>query len=164
MYRRSCLRSLVSVVLLLFVLIAKASGQQTLGGITGIVTDPGGGALADTQVSVVGDQTGLARTQKSSGNGFYEFVNLPIGTYTITFTHDGFETKKFPAILVQANRTGTVNALMTVGSVNTSVTVEASPLMNAVDTTNGYVMDRQQIEAVPLPTEALPGLRFSRRA
>jgi hypothetical protein len=27
--------------------------------------------------------------------------------------------------------------------------VEATPLMNAVDTTNGYVMETQQIDAVP---------------
>jgi len=36
--------------------------------------------------------------------------------------------------------------------------VEATPLMNAVDTTNGYVLDTAQIEAVPLATGSFTGL------
>jgi hypothetical protein len=31
-------------------------------------------------------------------------------------------------------------------------------LLNAVDTTNGYVLERVQIEAVPLPTGSFTGL------
>ncbi len=135
-----------------------ASAQQTLGGITGVVTDVQGSILPDTTVTAVSDQTGLTRTQKTGSNGFYEFPNLPIGNYTLTFSHDGFQSQKIPALQVQGNRTGTVNSSLAVGNVNTSVTVESSPLMNAVDTTNGYVMDKAQIESVPLPTGAFTGL------
>ena len=39
-----------------------------------------------------------------------------------------------------------------------SIEVDATPLMNAVDTTNGYVMDRSQIDAVPLSTGSFTGL------
>ena len=63
-----------------------------------------------------------------------------------------------PAIPVQGDRTGTVNAQLSVGAVNTVVSVEAVPLMNAVDTTNGYVLDKAQIETIPLPTGSFTGL------
>ncbi len=135
-----------------------AQAQQTLGGITGSVSDETGGVLPGTEVTIVGDQTKLTRTQKTNANGIYEFVNLPIGTYTLTFTHDGFETQRIPSITVQADRTATVNAVLPVGQVGTVVEVQAEPLMNAVDTTNGYVMDDQQIQAVPLPTGSFTGL------
>lgn len=149
----------VSVMVLLVLSSARfCLAQQTLGGITGIVTDATGGILAGTDVTVLGDQTGLERTQKAGSNGFYEFPNLPIGNYTLTFSRDGFQTQKIPAITVQGNRTATVNAALTIGNVSTSVTVEASPLTNAVDTTNGYIMDRAQIEGVPLPTGSFTGL------
>jgi hypothetical protein len=85
-------------------------------------------------------------------------VNLPIGTYTLTYTADGFEVQKTPHITVQADRTATVNASLKVGQASTTVEVEAAPLMNAVDTTNGYVMETQQIESVPLPTGSFTGL------
>ena len=132
--------------------------QQTLGGVTGTVTDSSGGALADTTVSLISDQTTLTRTQKTSDAGSYDFVNLPIGTYTLTFSHSGFQTVKIPSVLIQADRTATLNTALKVGEVGTTVMVEASPLMNAVDTTNGYVLDREMLESVPLPTGSFTGL------
>jgi hypothetical protein len=68
--------------------------QQTLGGVTGTVSDPTGSVLTDTTVTVVGDQTQLTRELKTNASGSYDFVNLPIGTYTLTFTHEGFQTQK----------------------------------------------------------------------
>jgi hypothetical protein len=135
-----------------------AQAQQTLGGITGTVTDKTGGVLPETVVTIVGDQTKLTRTLTTNANGSYDFVNLPIGTYTLTFTHDGFQGEKFPSITVQADRTATVNVGLKVGQVGTVVTVEASPLMNAVDTTNGYILEKDQIDSVPLPTGSFTGL------
>ena len=51
-----------------------------------------------------------------------------------------------------------MNAELKVGNVSESITVEETPLLNAVDTTNGYVMDKLQIDAVPLPTGSFTGL------
>jgi hypothetical protein len=155
--------SLFAFVLASFLLMFSASAplanaQQTLGGITGTVTDTSGGALADATVTLVSDATTLTRVQKTSAAGSYEFVNLTIGAYTLTFTHDGFDTQKIPSITVQADRTATVNAVLKVGQVGTTVTVEAVPLLNAVDTTNGYILDKAQLEAVPLPTGSFTGL------
>jgi hypothetical protein len=135
-----------------------ALAQQTLGGITGTVTDPGGSVLPDTSVTIVGDQTKLTRTIKTNANGAYDFVNLPIGTYTLTVTHDGFQSQKLPSIPVQADRTATLNVLLKVGQVGTTVEVTAVPVMNAVDTTNGYVLEDQQIQSIPLPTGSFTGL------
>ncbi|MDP9039052.1 MAG: TonB-dependent receptor [Acidobacteriota bacterium] len=150
MSRNTCIRSLIAAVLCV-ALAPFALAQQTLGGITGVVTDPQGSIVTGAAVTVKGEQTGLTRTQMSGSNGYYSFVNLPIGSYTITVGHEGFQTEVFPGIVVQADRTGTVNATLAVGAVSTSVTVTAVPLMNAVDTTNGYTLDKAQIESIPLP-------------
>ncbi len=154
MMKRNKLTALFTITTFAFLLtfLMPAQAQQTLGGITGTVTDPSGAALPDTTVKLVGDQTGLSRTQTTDPSGLYTFVNLPIGTYTLTFNHASFESQKIPSITVQANRTATVNAALSVGAVTTTVTVEETPLMNSVDTTNGYVLDKVQMEAVPLPT------------
>jgi hypothetical protein len=144
--------------LIALALASRTQAQQTLGGITGTVTDKTGSVLPDATVTLVGDQTALTRTQKSSANGSYDFVNLPIGTYTLAFTHEGFQTQKIPSIQVQADRTATLNVTMPVGQVGTVVEVAASPLMNAVDTTNGYILEKEQIDAIPLPTGSFTGL------
>jgi hypothetical protein len=132
--------------------------QQTLGGITGEVTDSSGGVIPNATVTVVDEQTALTRSVKSNGSGSYSFVNLPIGTYTLTYTAEGFDVQKTQHITVQADRTATVSASLKIGQTTTTVEVQASPLMNAVDTTNGYVMDATQIESVPLATGSFTGL------
>jgi hypothetical protein len=132
--------------------------QQTLGGITGEVTDASGGVIPNATVTVTEEQTSLTRTVKTNGTGRYTFVNLPIGNYTVTYTADGYEVQKTPHITVQADRTATLNASLNVGQANTTVEVQAAPLMNAVDTTNGYVMETSQIQAAPLPTGSFTGL------
>ena len=132
--------------------------QQTLGGITGVVSDASGGVIPNVTVTVVEEHTSLTRTAKSNGEGVYTFVNLPIGTYTMTYTADGYEEQKTPHIAVQADRTATVNAALKVGQASATVEVDATPLMNAADTTNGYVMESNQIAEEPLPTGSFTGL------
>ena len=134
------------------------AAQQTLGGITGEVTDASGGVIPNVSVTLTDEQTSLTRATKTNGSGEYSFVNLPIGTYTLTYAAEGYQAQKTPHITVQADRTATVNASLKVGQATTTVEVEAAPLMNAVDTTNGYVMEQQQIDAVPLPTGSFTGL------
>ncbi|MGA7316835.1 MAG: carboxypeptidase-like regulatory domain-containing protein, partial [Silvibacterium sp.] len=150
--------SAVAFFLSISILTNCSWAQQTLGAITGEVSDASGGVLAGTLVTAIADQTSLTRTTKTNESGGYLFSNLPIGTYALTFVHEGYDTQKVPSITVQADRTATVNADLKVGQVSTSVTVEESPLMNAVDTTNGYVLDKQQIDSVPLPTGSFTGL------
>jgi hypothetical protein len=132
--------------------------QQTLGGITGEVSDASGGVIPNARVTVVDEQTALTRTTLTNGSGVYSFVNLPIGSYTLTYAADGFDVQKTQHITVQANRTATVNASLKIGQTSTTVEVEASPLMNVVDTTVGYVLDKSEIESVPLPTGSFTGL------
>ena len=142
----------------LFLFACAAQAQQTLGGITGIVTDTSGGAMPETQVTLVAEGTKLTRVQKTNAGGSFDFVSLPIGTYSLTFAHEGFQTQNIPGILVQADRTVTVNATMKVGQVGTTVTVEASPLLNYEDLTNGYILEKETIEEAPLPTGSFTGL------
>ena len=114
-----------SLLLIALGLAPLARAQQTLGGITGVVTDSSGALAPGTTVTVVADDTKLKRSLTTGNSGSYSFVNLPLGTYTVTFTHDGFQTLNIPSILVQANRTVTLNATLKVGEVGQTVTAGA---------------------------------------
>ena len=151
-------KGLFAAFLFFFTFSVASYAQQTLGAISGEVTDPSGSALPNATVTATAEQTGLTRITKTGGDGTYTFFNLPIGNYTLTFTHEGFETQRIPSILAQADRTASVNAQLKVGQVSTSVTVQDTPLLNATDTTNGYVLDKAQIDAIPLPTGSFTGL------
>ena len=150
--------NLLAILAVATLLASPLVAQQTLGGITGVISDTTGGVIPNAQITIVGEQTSLTRTATANGTGSYTFVNLPIGTYTLTFTAEGYDVQKTQHIIVQADRTATVSASLKVGQTSTTVEVEASPLMNAVDTTVGYVLDKSEIEAVPLATGSFTGL------
>ena len=147
----SLLRVLFIVLLGAVCLVELSSAQQTLGGITGTVTDPSGAVVSDATVKAVNIATNLEVTAHTK-NGSFVIPDLPAGTYRVTVTKDGFKTETHTKILVSGNRTTTVDTSLVVGSIGTTVEVNAVPLMNQVDTTIGYVIDTNTIETTPLGT------------
>ncbi len=147
------LTRLMLVVFLLNALLCVAlEAQVILGAITGTVKDASGAAIPGATVKAVNIATNLQVTEHTDGNGSYQVPNLPVGTYTVTFTKDGFDTETHTQIVVQGDRTSTVDGALKVGSIATTVEVTGTPLMNQVDTTNGYVVDQLTIEDTPLGT------------
>jgi len=126
------------------------AAQQTLGGIAGTVTDDSGARVPAATVTVVGNETKLTRSQDTNETGSYDFVNLPIGGYSVAVSHPGFQTLQIPAIQVQANRIATVNVTLKIGDIRQTVKVEETPLVDATDATNIYVLEKQQLDSIPL--------------
>ena len=135
-----------------FVLRTPLLAQDVLGGITGTVKDATGAAVPDATVRARNIGTNLEVVQHTQTNGSYTVQNVPAGAYRVTFTKEGFETETHTQVLVNANRITTVDGDLKVGTVATTVEVTATPLMNQVDTTNGYVVDQLTIQETPLGT------------
>lgn len=129
-----------------------AWAQQTLGTLNGTVTDQTGAAIPMASITVVSDQTASSRAVTSNAGGAYSIRDLSIGTYTITISAKGFNTEKIDSVVIQADRTATLSTQLKPGQVSSTVEVTASPMLNATDTTNGYVLDAATIEAIPLGT------------
>ena len=142
---------LVCLSLLNFVALP-SHAQQTLGSISGTVTDSSGAVIHEATVKILNLATGLEQTVTTKSDGSFSVSDLPIGTYSVTFSRESFKTEVHSQILVQGNRTTTVNGSLQPGEVNVTVTVNGTPLMNQTDTTNGYVIDTQIIQDTPLGT------------
>jgi hypothetical protein len=144
--------ALFLAVLILSGLSQFALAQQTLGSMNGTVTDSSGAVVQGVSVKVRSAATNLEVTATSKADGSFSVVDLPIGTYEVTFKKEAFRTAVYPQIIVQGNRTATVNAKLKPGAVSQTVTVEATPLLNETDTTTGYTLSDTQIAEVPLGT------------
>lgn len=131
---------------------ASVQAQQSLGSINGTVADASGGAVQKAQVKVRNNDTGLEQTTTSKADGSFAFADLPLGSYTVTISQNGFKTEVHSKIPVQGNRTTTVNAALQPGEVATQVTVTGTPLLNETDITNGYTLSSELIENIPLGT------------
>ncbi len=142
----------LSAALFLFPGSTLRAQLQSVGAITGTIQDSAGGSVGNATVTARGVATNLQVTVKGKSNGEYLIPNLPVGTYELSFSTAGFETETHPQILVQGSRTTTVNGSLHVGRQATRVEVTGTPLMNQVDTTNGYVVDQLTIQQTPLGT------------
>src|SRR5579872_7354856 len=145
---------IVLVAILLAILPLGAAAQQTLGSLNGTVTDSSGAVIPQAAVKVRNVATNFAVSAQTNVVGAFSFADLPIGTYEVTLSREGFETAVFPKIVVQGNRTATLNAHLHPGAITESITVNATPLLNQTDTTTGYTLDDVQIAEIPLGTRS----------
>ena len=151
-HKRSLTHIICFALLAILGFCAPLDAQQILGTITGTVKDASGAAVPEATVRARNIATNLEVVEHTQANGSYSVPNLPAGSYTVTFTKEGFETETHTEVLVNGDRTTTVDGSLQVGAVSTTVEVTAVPMMNQVDTTNGYVVDQLTIQETPLGT------------
>ncbi|MEQ1763510.1 MAG: carboxypeptidase regulatory-like domain-containing protein, partial [Pyrinomonadaceae bacterium] len=81
----------VSLLAVAFIFSAAAFAQSNTGSITGVVTDPNGAVVPNATVTVTNQGTNEKRTVQADGEGRYEFLSLPTGSYTVEASSSGFQ-------------------------------------------------------------------------
>jgi hypothetical protein len=120
-------------VLILFTISAFA---QEKGRIEGLVTDESKGSIAGSTVTLLNVKTGIQVVRQTSESGLYVFDLVDPGTYTVTVQNAGFSKFIQENIVVEMRADITVNAVLKPGTVQESVTVEASPVEVQFNSTN----------------------------
>lgn len=127
-------------------------GQATTS-VRGTVQDAGGAAVPDAAVSLLGEGTGFKRAGITDGSGAYQFLQIPPGKYALMFERPGFTTVKQSDLEFLVNSPATLNVTMQVGSVNSTVNVEAEVArINSVDAAIGIAFNQTQVRQLPLLT------------
>ncbi len=129
-----------------------ALGQQfTTGSIAGQVKDTTGAVLAG--VTVEASSPALiekVRLVVTDAAGQYRIIDLRPGTYTVTFTLSGFGTVQKPGIELTTGFTAAVNADMSVGELQETVTVTgASPVVDVQNVTRQTVFSSATLDEIP---------------
>ena len=145
-------RSIATCGCLLALILAAAPGwAQDQAAIAGNVTDETDGALPG--VTVVAASPALierTRTAVTDGTGNYQIIALRPGTYSVTFSLDGFNTVVREGVVLSGAFTAPVDATLPVGDLNESVSVTtAAPLVDVVSTRQQTVMTAERINALP---------------
>jgi hypothetical protein len=125
--------------------------QSALGTILGRVTDPSGGVVPNAQVTLRNVATNVSSATRTNGAGDYFFGNLIPGSYEVKISAKGFKSYVITAVVLSVDQTVRENAVLTVGSVATSVQVTAKLPVVQTDTSSvGSVIDSSQIQSMPL--------------
>ncbi len=147
----SSFRTVSAFVAGLFLVVAITSAQTDTATITGIVTDSSGAAVPGASVQAINQANGLEYTAESNSTGNYVITALPIGTYDLTATSEGFQTLLRPNVTLSAGTRARVDVELQVGSVTETVEVTAElPLLESETSSLGQAIENTTITQMPL--------------
>jgi Carboxypeptidase regulatory-like domain len=160
MIHRTRIARIGPVILLSCVLLAQTALAQQASGIAGVVRDTSGGVLPGVTVEAASPALiEKSRVAISNGEGRYNIVDLRPGTYTVTFTIAGFNAFRREGITLTAGFTATVNADMTVGSLEETIIVSGSaPLVDTQSVRQQKVISTALLATLPSGSMGLQNL------
>jgi len=150
LYRRTIFSS---ITLILAVLLAApfSDAQSTGGRIRGTVVDASGGAVVGANVTLINEETHATRDVQTGVNGEYIFLEVPVGTYELDATSQGFKKYTRKGILIDLNEVVTVNLALQVGGSTDVVEVTGTPpLVDTTSTQLGAVVNERAVSQLPL--------------
>src|SRR5437868_1407984 len=99
----------LSLALLFYSLTPALRAQYEQGAITGTIRDPQGRTIPEARVEIKQVETDLIRTTVSTSAGIFFLNGLPLGTYNLAATRDGFREARVTDIRLAVGQTRTMD-------------------------------------------------------
>jgi len=124
--------------------------QPPVSRLEGIVEDPSGGAVIAARIKAENQLTGFSATVLSDTQGFYVFLSLPPGRYSIAVEATGFRRAELSGLVLNASSTVTAPVPLELGPTSETVNVvgKETPVQLA-DAQGGGVVAHRDIEVLP---------------
>jgi hypothetical protein len=142
---------LACALAIMFAAAVSSNAQSTGGRVRGTVTDAGGGAITGSKLLLTNEANGTKRDAETGSNGEYIFLEVPVGTYQIEVTQQGFKKYFRKGLLVNLNEVVSLDIPLQVGGTTEVVEVTGAPAL--VDTTStqlGAVVNERAVSQLPL--------------
>ena len=134
---------------------AYAQGAATTSTITGVVVDSAGGVVPGAEVTIKHNATSVTQSATSNAEGGYLFPSLPIGTYTLTVTLQGFKTFVANDVVLTSGSGASVRAVLEVGGLEEQVLVSSrSEIVQTQSTVISATINANQIMKLPNTSRA----------
>ncbi|MEW5974919.1 MAG: TonB-dependent receptor [Acidobacteriota bacterium] len=124
---------------------------QTLGEITGQVTDSSGSVIPLARITVINEGTSASRPTSTNSVGIYRVPSLTPGLYTVRAEADGFQSVVRSGVQLQVQQTARLDFEMQIGREAEVIEVSGgAPLLTTEDATVGSVVENRRIVELPL--------------
>jgi hypothetical protein len=159
--------SLFALVLLGSLAAGAFAQGSTTGRLVGTVLDEQGGAIANAQITVKGNQAEGQYTATTNKEGNWTLPSIPAGTYTVTIQANGFKSTLVREVKVDIGLPATVNTTLTVGNVGDQVVVTGGgEVLQTASANISTTITGREIRELPFSTRdamqlviALPGVQ-----
>lgn len=130
---------------------SSAVAQSSSSSINGVITDPAQSVIPGAKVVLRNVATNVERTTVSNGAGDYFFTSVPPARYALTFSAPNFQQETVAAFDVAVAQAVTINAMLKVGDVTQTVTVDAVGSQVESSTAQlGTVIGERAVSDLPL--------------
>ncbi len=144
------MRTTLLIAVLILILAANAAAQSTAL-LTGTVVDPSGAVIPSAQVVCRNAETDLRSTVSSNSAGLFRFPDLPVGSYELTISRDGFGKLLRGGIKLLTGQVLDLTLTLSLGQTSQSVEVSApTPLVQSASSTVQTTIDSREMADLPL--------------
>src|SRR5438093_12438625 len=145
------MRAIVKVLAVLAWAVLVPSAALAQGVIAGTVKDSSGAVLPGVNVEATSPALiEKVRTANTDGTGQYRIEDLRPGTYTVSFTLQGFNTFRREGVELSGSFTATINADLKVGSLAETITVTGeSPIVDVQSSKRETTLNSDVIRSLP---------------
>jgi hypothetical protein len=145
------MRRLILAMLFVLSVGLPAMAQTFRGAINGTVTDPSGAVVPNAQVKAINKATAIEHATLSTSDGQFAFQDLPVGTYKVVVTAQGFPVLTVDNVLVEQGAIYTLPATLTISQQATTVEVSAAALtLDTTSETQTTVLTGGDLQTLPL--------------
>jgi hypothetical protein len=131
--------------------LAEANAQQATAKIVGTITDQQGAVVPGVKITVTNTATNASSQATTDKGGFYQVLNLPIGTYKIVAQHEGFRSMEVTTAPLQINQSLRADLKLEVGAPSEQVLVESQASgVETINATLGQSVTSRPIVNLPL--------------
>jgi len=137
---------------LLVLLAAPITGvAQQASAILGQVRDESGGVLPGVTVTVSSPSLQVREVSDvTNAQGEYRVIPLPIGTYSVSYSLEGFSTIRREGIRLDLDAQAKLDIVMKLGTLSETVTVSgASPVVDVTSTAASTQFTKETLELTP---------------
>jgi hypothetical protein len=139
----------ISVLVLLGSVFSFA--QLDSGTIRGTLQDSSGAVIPKANIVCVNLNTHDTYTAQTNGEGAYILPSLPVGSYSVTASHEGFNGETVTNIRLDVSESHRVDLTLKVGASTEQVTVTADQLqVNSLSPDLGTTIDAQRVGNLPI--------------
>ncbi|HXW93126.1 MAG TPA: carboxypeptidase regulatory-like domain-containing protein [Terriglobales bacterium] len=141
----------VLVLLTLGLLFGSRSWAASGGRVSGTVRDLSSAVIPQATVKVTNTETGAQQQMMTDGKGGYSFPDLPVGKYDIVIESQGFRSYRRKGIVIDADTSLIVDAVLEIGEATEVVSVNESAVrVNTSDTEMGGIISAAKMTTMPL--------------
>ncbi len=167
------MKRIIILISLLFATSGISRAQiANAGAVLGVVADRSGAVVAGAAVTARNINTGFNKEAQTDSTGSFEILGLPIGSYTVNVSMQGFKTWSAKNLVLEIGQRSRLSPVLDIGSSSEQVDVQAnSEQLQTENASVDTVVQQKQIRDLPLNgrnavqlVSLAPGMQYTGQA